>query len=449
MTKKTLILRLQDKCQQEHVGLRKNIGLLDPKNMYVLIDNLTLNANPRLAKSGRVTDDIIDTLEKTPELFMYKSKGILLSSSKCETLERNRLRLTIENFELEGILDGGHNTFAIAKYFISCVSPEKSKKIKRWDDLRDIWDNDKDSILEALESENSNLINNFFVPVEIISPINDNNSFFDESIFEISSARNNNAELTATAKANYAGYYDKLAKKIDDKIADSIEWKTNEPNKRIKAQDIVSLSLIPIMYLQKENKLPKAIPTINPISIYSSKAKCINDFTTIMTNIDIGLDDQGNIKSSLLDSALDIMFDIPKIYDYIYEKFPDAYNYSSSGFGRITSVKKYENGQEGDKYLSRNPRTKFYNKKVTYKYPDGFIYPIVVGMTALMQIKENKISWKTDPFQYLENNLPSILEKMYISLIKTLGYDPQNVGKNSSSYQAIEMSINMDMIMNG
>ncbi len=442
-----IIIKLHNMCQQEHYELRKNIGLLDPKGMYQLIDTLSLNANPRLAKSGRVIDEIMYTLEETPDLFMYKSKGILLSSSKCEELDRSRLRLTFENESLEGILDGGHNTLAIAKYFVKCVAPEKEKRIKLWDDLKDIWDNEKDNILSEIESNNSQ-INYFLTPVEIISPVSENSNFYNESIFDISSARNNNAELTATAKANYAGYYDKLAEKLDPEIEKEIEWKTNEPNKRIKAQDIVSLSLIPIIFLQKEGKLPSNIPTINPISLYSSKAKCVNDFTTIMTNKTIGLDDNnGNIKSSLLDSALDLMEDIPRIYDYIYENFPDAYNYSSSRFGGISCVKMYADKVESDKHLHRKPRTKFYNNEVFYKYPDGFIYPIVVGMSSLMQIRDNRVEWKVDPFAFLENNLHSIIE-MYVSLIKTLGYNPQYVGKDSSTYQVIEMSINMNLILN-
>ena len=66
------------------------------------------------------------------------SKGILVSSSACEALERSRFRLSFENngYAQPGILDGGHNTFAIAKYLLSHVLDEIDiRKIKDWDSL--------------------------------------------------------------------------------------------------------------------------------------------------------------------------------------------------------------------------------------------------------------------------------------------------------------------------
>ncbi len=439
-----MIIKLINLCSQEHSSLQKFLGLLDAKNMYKIIDELELEANPRLAKVGRVTNDITETLEKSPELFMYKSKGILLSTSSCEVLERGRLKLTFENEMLEGILDGGHNTLAIAKYFISCIDENKSKKVRKWDDLKPIWDDLKDEVLEEIGKEEG-LINKFLVPIEIISPIKEDNDFFTDNIFEISVARNNNAELTNTAKANHAGYYEKLSEKLDDAIKDQIEWKTNEADKRIKAQDIVSLALIPIIFLQKQDKLPKSISKILEVSIYNSKAKCINDFTDIMTNSEIGLDENKNIKDPLIDSALDLMKDIPKLFDYVYENFPDAYNGHSSRFGGISCVRRYSK-EQGEQYISKKPHTKFYHKEVNYKYPEGFIYPVVVSLHALMEIKDNRVKWRTDPHQFFQDNLAEIIQT-YINLIKTNNYDPQKLGKDLSSYQVIEMMINMKMLL--
>src|SRR3546814_15114325 len=67
-----------------------------------------LEANPRAAKIGSVTNAIVESLEETPELFPFKSKGILIGTSSYEALQRNRFELTFDNPESEGILDGAH-----------------------------------------------------------------------------------------------------------------------------------------------------------------------------------------------------------------------------------------------------------------------------------------------------------------------------------------------------
>jgi hypothetical protein len=66
-------------------------------------------------------------------------------------------------------------------------------------------------------------------------------------------------------------------------------------------------------------------------------------------------------------------------------------------------------------------------------------------LTALMSIENNKVIWKSDPIRFLESKLPDLVS-MYVSLIKTMGYNPQNVGKDNSSYRIIEMSINMSLM---
>lgn len=57
-------------------------------------------------------------MDKSPELFWYKTKGILLSTEECEILDRGRVRISLDNADYEGIMDGGHNTFAIARFII-------------------------------------------------------------------------------------------------------------------------------------------------------------------------------------------------------------------------------------------------------------------------------------------------------------------------------------------
>jgi hypothetical protein len=442
---KTVILKLTNACEAQYANLQKNIGFLDSKNMYKLINTLNLDANPREARGSKVTSSIIETLEYSPELFMYKSKGILISTSNAEPLDRNRFRLSFDNPELEGLLDGGHNTFAIAKYMITCIDEEVGKKVTRWSNLKEHWDLVKQDIASSVESETDTSINNFLVPIEIISPLENKEDFFSENIFEISSARNNNAELTLATKANHEGLFTILESKLDHAIVNEVEWKAHSGG-RIKVQDIVSLSLIPLIFLQQEGLLPNDLPKMNPIILYSSKTKCVEYFVKMMKHEEL-VDKNNEIINPLFESALSLMQDIPKLFDILYRDFPIAYNRNSSRFGGISSVKIYSTTDTGDKYISKKPKTKFYNDELDqYKYPDGFIYPLITALTQLMVVKDNELVWATDPFKYVEKNLTSDIEKYYISLIKALDYNPQQIGKNEGAYRAMAGAIELNIM---
>ena len=90
------------------------------KYMASLIDELDLDANPRSSKLGSVTDAIQKSIRSdessNENLFPFKSKGILVATSYFEELDRSRFRLSFQRPDIEGILDGGHNTLDIGCY---------------------------------------------------------------------------------------------------------------------------------------------------------------------------------------------------------------------------------------------------------------------------------------------------------------------------------------------
>lgn len=446
---KQTILKIHKCYKQESESLNKIIGVLDAKGICNLIDNADLSANPRLAKASKVTESIRETLETSPELFMFKSKGLLVSTSECEELDRSRFRLKYSMPELEGIVDGGHNTLAIASHLISRATEQEKIGAKSWEEVKKKWEEVRESITEYVE--NSDDLKNLFIPIEIIYPSKNEDDFTDH-ILEISSARNNNAELTETAKGHHSGYYKVLAEVLDKEVESKIEWKTNEPDKSIKAADILALSLIPMIVLQNEKKLPTDIPKINPVSIYSGKGQCVKIFNDIIKHKGISEKENSSERIKLIDplviSALNMMKDIPKAYDLIYELFPDAYNSHSSGFGRISCVKNYDGKTKGGSYLSRQPYSKFYQHKTSYKYPDGFIIPVVCGLSQMMKINGDELVWKVqDPFSFIEDNIRDIVS-LLVDMIKSSEYNPVLVGRNVGAYKAISQSIEISIMRN-
>ena len=237
-------------------------------------------------KCRKITKSIYETLDKSPELFWYKTKGILLSTEECEILDRGRVRISLDNADYEGIMDGGHNTFAIARFIIDKLY---GISFKTWDECKKFWDENYDNVLERFEQVKEQF--KFSIPIEILSPSDEIGALdeFYDYISEICSARNNNVQLRETAKGNQVGYYEYLKDKLYDY---KIIWKTGSIGK-IKAEDVISLATLPLLFLQDKGLLPQDIKTLNKISIYSQKSKCVDYFNEVLAHSAVSEGEKG------------------------------------------------------------------------------------------------------------------------------------------------------------
>ncbi len=431
--KNSIILKTENSVVFNLGKIQKALCIIDAENVSKLLDHVSLTANPRESKKNKVTASIIDTLNTAPEEMVNRTKGLLVSTQKCEPLERGRFRLSFEDEKTDGVLDGGHNmlaigTFLLEKYHESQNNriPSDVQKIKCWEDFSEAWTKYSHSLEDFVKKQK------FTIPVEIIYPTKSVDFDFAELVFEISDARNNNSPLTAGTKADHRGYYDNLKASIDPNLVNLIAWKDNEAGKRIKREDIVALALIPFIALQKRGMLEK-INAINPSVIYNSKSQCVDIYSKIIEEYQ---DEQGNLPEAI-NNALGLMNDIPKFYDLVYKKFPDAYNNFSPGFGRITAVKKVK--EDSKKFV-----TKFYQQESDYKYPDGYILPFICAFHELIVIDENNnVRWATN-VEGLINDFTKY--EMLVGTIKDNYYDPQKVGKSSAAYTGCEMTMKMVMM---
>ncbi|MBY4599414.1 AIPR family protein [bacterium BD-1] len=439
MKSHSVIIKFDECCTSTRYGICRTTGTVTADSITRLIDIADLEANPREAKTGSVTEAILETLENSPELFPFKSKGLLIASGSCRELERSRFELAFGDDDIEGILDGGHNMLAIAIHIISkAIGEQEARKAlkgaRRWDDVVNAWKSHRDSI-EVIRKDLS-----FLVPVEIIYPQSsaEGRDVYEGAVLEIAQARNNNAQLTEETKANKAGLYDAIRKYIDPELTNEIEWKSNDGG-RIKVRDLVALAWIPLSAIGEIEGIPE-LSGFSPTNIYRSKGQCVNSFNALMKNDLVTSKAKGDIRElehPIIRSALRLMRDMPALYDHIYERFPEAYNSVSPGFGRISSVRIFEPGRtdsKDSKYLSSPSRTKFYRNEVKFDFPDGFIMPIVWGLRELIQIEDGVLSWKTDPKKFIDKNLGKFLA-VYHGFIQMAAYDPQKVGKSASTYQ--------------
>ena len=145
------------------------------------------------------------------------------------------------------------------------------------------------------------------------------------------------------------------------------------------------------------------------------------------------------IKSEKVLSAFKVAADIPYLYDFIYENFPEYYNSNDGKFGRISAVNKM-NSKGGSK------ETKFAQKAIAWKYPEGFIAPLVYGLRSLMiRDSEGKLSWATDPKLFLKNHLPQVVTR-YKQLLEENDFDPQKVGKSHVAYDSVRDAFELALL---
>ncbi|QQE88563.1 hypothetical protein [Azotobacter chroococcum] len=424
-----VIVRIHDASRQKY-PLQKITGNIALSSMIDLIHSVNLDANPRLAKTGRVTQDIQESLVNESEIFQFMTKGILIAASEVEELDRSRFRLRFEEPQLEGILDGGHNTLAAGRQILLDVltaelgaeeAESLLKAIKTWESLKTAWETHhvllvkhKDEITKAL------------MPIEVIFPGDGQAGYeyFQEKVLVINAARNNNAELTVEAKQNKRGYYGEIRSNLDSKLIDEVEWKTNDGG-RIKVRDLVALALVPLSVLPFNALNPISN---NPSILFSSKGQCIKIYSDLLTEGGVTEKVTGDIiqiVDSSIKSALALMKDMPKLFDLIYQEMPKAYNSTGGRFGKIDHVLMASDGKK--------LRTRYYRNPVEYSYGEGYIYPLVYALSALIKNDDGKLSWKTDPEKFIRSRLGDIMKSFY-SMIQGQNFDPAKVGKAGGAY---------------
>lgn len=433
------VIRIQDATLQKGV-VNKLVGNVTLKSFPELVTHSQLDANPRKAKSNPVTRAITETLEQSPELFQNMSKGLLYAAHSVRELDRSRYEITVENSAREGVLDGGHNTLGIGCFILKQTGYKDFVEIKKWDDLKEHWEIHQDEI-----NSKKALLPDVLIPIEIVFPAEGSSGLddFEASILQISAARNNNAQLKETDKANASGLYAVLKESVDEELSPDIKWREGEEG-RIQSADVVALSLIALAALpSKDYPVVDALQK-NPAVLFSSKGQCVQLYNDFMEQDGVSAKVEGDRTTEIVDakviSALTLIKDIPKLFDRLHAQLPYAYNAVSSGFGRILSVRTLDADKwKADKkaYMRTPAKTKFYHEESNWSVPEGFVYPLVVSLTELIEVRGKQVRWSKDPYEFIEKHLEFVLRSGYQSMIRGQNYDPAKVGKEKGAYQMV------------
>jgi hypothetical protein len=217
--KNTVILPFQQAIKQ-HIGPASRIvGLVRLKHFFDLIEFENLQANPRESKKSDITLEIQESLEDESDIFPLLSKGVLIASTNAVELDRDhRYKLSFENREIEGILDGGHNTLAIGRFILSKVleTPSEKRELREAKDFQSYkklykkhWQAQQDFLKDPANTSIAEIL----IPVELLIPQSTSDfviSDFIEVIPMVQEARNKNAQLTSKTWANHEGLFEEL-----------------------------------------------------------------------------------------------------------------------------------------------------------------------------------------------------------------------------------------------
>lgn len=451
MNPTNVIVRFDTVAEQPAGPVLRIVGFARARELLQLIDAADLEANPRSAKAGPVTDDILDSIDETPDLFVFKTKGILVGASFYEKLQRNRYRLSFENTKIEGILDGGHNTLAIGTHILmkALSDPSIKRKVRDWPTFKECWETSRVEVdaLRKVKPQDDDYDEDaldFLVPIEVLVPSDLENEesldAFNSCLLSICSARNNNVQLTVETKSNKKGFYEDLRAALPEDIANRVEWKTNDGG-QIKARDLVALAWIPLSTLDLDY-----LPTFPPQNIYRNKGECAKLFDELLSHEDVSEATDGEytrkVHNKAIRSALTLAGELPSLYDKIYAEFPRAYNDNAGKFGNISVVKMAIN-------MRSQPTTYFTDEPVEYSYPDGLILPLVYGLRALMETKDDgRVVWSQNPHKFLDRHLSKIVRK-YRVILDAYRFDPQKVGKNEGSYDLVLDAYKTELMLQG
>ena len=434
--------------------VRRAIGFANIQQLLPLLDSKSLAPNPRNAKRNPIVEGILGTLNDTPELFRYKSKGLLLSSHNVELLQRNRFRVEFSKDFVDGVLDGGHNLFAIGLFLLQQLLTESElKRIRTWDDLDEAWEEYRDEV-KGLDFDED-----LMVAVELIFPTSEDNEAqesFNQAAFTISQARNANTQVKSEAFQNKLGFYDALKSSLPNELSERVEWKPGvveaEGAKPISVRDIVALAWIPLNVASENSLLPININVL-PQNIYRNKGECSEKFNTLMMLDEVTTPIGGKagqarqLINPTVESCLKIAADIPRLVDLIYEHFPEFYNNKTNRIGRRNIVKVYdpekvkqlkEDGKDASGYTSIRPVTPYFQRSsavLRHKYPEAIILPFVTGLSAMMKVDGEEVVWDSDDIDRAVLNKLAKAAPLFDALLDAYDWDPQRLAKSPSSHK--------------
>lgn len=362
--------------------------------MYTLIadvldvpKNIPMGTNPREQKlTTNVAKKIRDSLTNHTDLDFYLlNRGLLLSAKNISFDNvKNIVSIEFEDTTLHGNVDGGH-TYKIIQEVRNQLDPGEQ-----------------------------------YVKIEVLTGV--------EDIFErLAAARNTSVQVKDQSIAELEQRFDLIKDAFkEESFYNDISYKENDV-KRIDVSDILS-----ILNMFNIDKYKTSSVSVFPITSYSGKKSCIDSY------INASKENEKHKEKNPYVKMKPIMVDIVKLYDELEKNMGLYYKGDNPGvkkYGSVTGVSIHKPGKPDFK-------SKFYNEKMEYMSPNGFIYPILGSFRALVTEKNGVYQWKKDPFKVLEDIGPTLVDTT-VDISRQLGNNPNATGKSQTLWSNLFMCVKM------
>ncbi|HTB63412.1 MAG TPA: AIPR family protein [Opitutales bacterium] len=376
--------------------------LADPQNdghdayyAYVSVKHLPadlpLDVNPRNQDTeSRVARQIESGLIEEWSIFHLLNRGMTISALEVE-YDNKTQTLTLgfpDGAEGYGVIDGGH-TYAVIRKNLSSTFPG----------------GDKPDFIEA------------YVRLEILVNIDSG------LIVDLARARNTSAQVRDESLANLEGKFDWIKEALaKTTFHDRIAYRENEDLPLDVREVIALMTLFHPNFVKGDNP---------PIVAYSSKQRCLNMF-------------KDEAMQEGYKRLRPILVDILRLYDFAQLNFAPLYKETGgiSSIGSENGSSDAANSEKKKPKLGRLSEVKqvkagfplyYYGETAYYRFPDGWLYPVVGAHRAIASYKGANVGWKVDPIKFFERYGKSLVG-ITLEASKALGRNPNAVGKSKNHW---------------
>lgn len=247
----------------------------------------------------------------------------------------------------------------------------------------------------------------------------------EDIIESLAEARNTSVQVDERSMAELREQFDPIKEGLEGmpffkRIAfkqnqQTVDEQTNKKLKMVDAREIVAIvSMFNVSHYDHIS---------HPIKAYSSKAKMLELYLS---------------NPEEYRKYENIMPDIFDLYSAIEKDFPYAYIETGGRYGS----KKYSGYKEG----KITGQGKFTLEGLTYKVPDGLIYPALAAFRSLIEYDEKlgKYKWKNgiDPIAVWDK-CKKTLTSQIMSFASAIGDNPNTVGKDPNIWNLAYMTVQL------
>lgn len=350
-----------------------------------LLEWMETNPREQNTRSG-VAKKIKDSLI-TGHDFHLLNRGILLSAHDVRYNNYDdKMKVYFSDPNVHGNVDGGHT-------------------------LRVILEN-RDNVEAGKQ----------YVKLEILTGV--------EGIFEdLAAARNTSTQVQDKSIANLRGYFELIKDVIaTEEFNDRVYFMENDEG-NIDVGDI--LAILNLFNIDEYNEMESF-----PITSFSSRKRCIDAY--IKKYMEYG----ENAENPYV-KMKPIMIQIFKLYDKLECSIGEYYKAKTPG-GKYGATKGVTTAADP----SRLFKSKFYQRPMQYSSPNGFLFPILGSLRALLTEKDGIYTWIADPFAVLDKIGPDLVCTT-VDRSRTLGNNPAGVGKDSGNWQTLYMRVKFEAMTMG